>query len=128
MLVGEGAEVTLTRYNQTFSCYLPVYGEIEKQVARFLLDKEEAQALDFMTQEKFRAPGYLFANYATPVDSADSLAPLPFDTAGMDSQLKATRLKEFGEALGHDRNPPEISDRVPNLTPDSTVADSAGKR
>jgi hypothetical protein len=122
VLVSEGAEVTLARYNQTFSCYLPVYGEIEKQVDRFLLDKNDVPALDFMSQERFRAPAYLFADYATPVDS---VAPLPFDTTGMDSQLKATRLKELGELKEHDRSPPGMSDRVPAET---TAADSARKR
>jgi len=95
VLVGEGAEVTLAHYNQTLSCYLPAYREIEKQVDRFLLDKSDVAALDFMTQEKYSAPGYLFANYVSPTDSADSLA-LPFDTAGMDTQVISTRLKELG--------------------------------
>jgi hypothetical protein len=98
VLIGEGADVTLARYNQTLSCYLPAYGEIEKQAARFLMDRKDIDAISFMTQEKFRAPGYLFANYIVPTDSADSLAPLPFDTTGMDSALKSTRLKELGRA------------------------------
>lgn len=123
VLVGEGAEVTLARYHMTLSCYLPAYGEIAKQVDRFLLDKEGVAALDFMTQEEFRAPGYLFANYVVPPDSVDSLA-LPFDTVGMDTQLKATRLKELGAAKAHDRNPPMTSDRVPAET---TTTDSARK-
>jgi LCP family protein required for cell wall assembly len=96
VLVSEGAEVTLTRYNQTLSCYLPVYHEIEKQVDRFLLDKKEVQALDFMTQEPYRMPGYVDSNYVVPVDSADSVVPLPFDTTGMDTQVVGTRLKELG--------------------------------
>jgi anionic cell wall polymer biosynthesis LytR-Cps2A-Psr (LCP) family protein len=95
VLVAEGADVTLARYNQTLSCYLPAYGEIEKQAARFLMDARDVEALDFMTQEKFRAPGYLFENYVTPTDSTDSLS-LPFDTTGMDTQLVSTRLKELG--------------------------------
>jgi len=123
VLVGEGADVTLARYNLTLSCYLPVYREIEKQVDLFLLDRKDVAALDFMTQEKYSAPGYLFAEYAVPSDSADSLA-LPFDTVGMDSQLKATRLKELGTAKGHRRNPPPNSERVPTET---TAADSTGK-
>jgi anionic cell wall polymer biosynthesis LytR-Cps2A-Psr (LCP) family protein len=98
VLIGEGADVTLARYNQTLSCYLPAYGEIEKQAARFLMDRKDIDAISVMTQEKFRAPGYLFANYVVPTDSADSLAPLPFDTTGMDSALKSTRLKELGRA------------------------------
>lgn len=126
VLVGEGAEVTLTRYDMTLSCYLPAYGEIEKQVDRFLLDKKDVAALNFMTQEKYSAPGYLFADYVVPSDSADSLA-LPFDTAGMDTQLKTTRLKELGEAKGHARNPTGVSDRVPAL-PETTAIDSAHKR
>jgi len=124
VLVGEGAEVTLARYNMTLSCYLPAYGEIAKQVERFLLDKKDVAALDFMTQEKYSAPGYLFANYVVPSDSADSLA-LPFDTAGMDTQVKSTLLKELGKTKGPDRNRHGISDSVPAET---TTTDSAGKR
>jgi hypothetical protein len=116
VLIAEGADVTLARYNQTLSCYLPAYGEIEKQVDRFLLDKQDVAALDFMTQEKFRAPGYLFENYVTPTDSADSLAPLPFDTAGMDTQIISTRLREL--RLAKEKNP----------AAETTAADSAGKR
>jgi hypothetical protein len=97
VLVSEGADVTLTRYNQVLSCYLPVYREIEKQVDRFLLDKKEVQALDFMTQEPFRVPGYFDSNYVTPVDTLDSIRPLPFDTTGMDTQVKSTRLRELGQ-------------------------------
>jgi hypothetical protein len=96
VLVSEGAEVTLARYDQTLSCYLPVYREIEKQVDRFLLDKKDVQALDFMSQEPFRVPGYVGSNYVVPVDSVDSVAPLPFDTTGMDTQVVRTRLKELG--------------------------------
>ena len=114
VLVGEGADVTLTRYNQTMSCYLPAYGEIEKQAARFLMDKKDVDAISFMTQEKFRAPGYLFAGYVVPTDSADSLA-LPFDTTGMDTQVRATRLKELGKA------------RKTKPAAESTAADSTEK-
>jgi hypothetical protein len=114
VLVAEGADVTLARYNQTLSCYLPAYGEIEKQAARFLMDKKDVEALDFMTQEKFRAPGYLFENYVTPTDSTDSLS-LPFDTTGMDTQLISTRLRELHLAKG--KSP----------TTDTTAADSARK-
>jgi hypothetical protein len=124
VLVGEGADVTLARYDQTLSCYLPAYGEIEKQAARFLMDKRDVEALDFMTQEEFRAPGYLFENYVTPTDSTDSLTPLPFDTTGMDTQLISTRLKELGATKGHDRNPLGISDRVPS---ESVATDTARK-
>jgi len=115
VLVGEGADVTLARYSQTMSCYLPAYGEIEKQAARFLMDKKDVDAISFMTQEKFRAPGYLFENYVTPTDSADSLTPLPFDTTGMDAQLKSTRLKELGAAREHGRG-------------ETTATDTARKR
>lgn len=115
VLAAVTADVTLPRYKQTLSCYLPVYGEIEKQVARYLLDNREAAATDFMTHEEFRAPGYLFANYVVPTDSADSLAPLPFDTVGMDTQLKATRLKELGAA------------RKGRPATDTVAADSARK-
>jgi len=118
VLVSEGADVTLARYNETLSCYLPAYREIEKQADRFLLDKKDVAALDFMTQEPYRAPGYLFSNYVVLVDSADSVAPLPFDTTGMDTQVKSTRLKELGKATG----------RVPSQPAETTTADSAGKR
>ncbi|MCX6842805.1 MAG: LCP family protein [candidate division WOR-3 bacterium] len=111
VLVSEGAEVTLTRYNQTLSCYLPVYREIEKQVDRFLLDKKEVQALDFMSQEPYRVPAYVDSNYAAPVDSADSVAPLPFDTAGMDTQVIDTRLKELGQPPRR----PETSSTKPQI-------------
>jgi len=110
VLVGEGADVTLARYSQTMSCYLPAYGEIEKQAARFLMDKKDVDAISFMTQEKFRAPGYLFESYVTPTDSADSLTPLPFDTTGMDAQLKSTRLKELGAAREHGRGETTATD------------------
>jgi len=96
VLVGEGTDVTLAHYHETLSCYLPVYREIEKQVDRFLLDKKEVQALDFMSQEPYRVPAYVESNYVAPVDSTDSVAPLPFDTAGMDTQVVRTRLKELG--------------------------------
>jgi LCP family protein required for cell wall assembly len=111
VLVSQGAEVTLARYNQTLSCYLPVYHEIEKQVGRFLLDKKEVQALDFMTQEPYRMPGYVDSNYVVPVDSADSVVPLPFDTTGMDTQVVGTRLKELGRP--HPR--PETSSTKPQI-------------
>lgn len=126
VLIGEGAEVTLARYDMTLSCYLPAYGEIAKQVDRFLLDKEDVAALAFMTQEKYSAPGYLLADYVVPSDSADSLA-LPFDTTGMDSQLKATRLKELGTAKGHDRDSREPTGGIPTAPAASTATDSAGK-
>jgi anionic cell wall polymer biosynthesis LytR-Cps2A-Psr (LCP) family protein len=127
VLVGEGADVTLARYNQTLSCYLPVYAEIEKQAARFLKDDRSVDALDFMTQEKFRAPGYLFENYVVPADSADTMPPLPFDTTGMDTQLKSTRLKELDAAKEHGRRHQHMSDSVPGPS-DSAAADTARKK
>jgi hypothetical protein len=98
VLVSEGAQVTLSRYSMTMSCYLPVYHEIEKQVDRFLLDREGIQALDFMSQEPYRVPGYVDSNYVVTTGPTDTVAPLPFDTAGMDTQVKATRLKELKKA------------------------------
>jgi len=121
VMVGEGADVTLTRYGMTLSCYLPVYGEIERQVERFLLDKSDVPALDFMTQQKFRAPGYLFEDYATPVDS------LPFDTAGMDSQLKATRLKELSKIRGDDQDRLNTPGLLPGPPAETAAADSVRK-
>jgi anionic cell wall polymer biosynthesis LytR-Cps2A-Psr (LCP) family protein len=116
VLVAEGADVTLTRYNQTLSCYLPIYREIEKQVDRYLLDKKDVQALDFMTQEPFRVPYYADSDYVTAVDSTDTVMPLPFDTTGMDTQLKSTRFKELG-VTERERTPA-----------DSAAADSLHKR
>jgi hypothetical protein len=115
VLVAEGADVTLTRYNQTLSCYLPIYREIEKQVQRYLLDRKDVQALDFMTQEPYRVPYYVDSSYVAAVDSTDTVAPLPFDTTGMDTQLISTRLKELGAVKKE--NPPA----------ESAVTDSARK-
>ncbi len=70
VLVGEGRKVTLERYKKTFWCYLPAYAEIRKQVDCFLRDQRRVQALDFMTRQRFRAPGYLFADYIISTDSS----------------------------------------------------------
>ncbi len=94
VLVGYGADVTLSRYRMTLSCYLPVYGEIEKQARAFLRDEPGVAALDFMTQQQFRVPSYLDASYVLP-EQVDSAPQLPFDTTGMDSATLATRLKEL---------------------------------
>lgn len=85
VLVGEGADVTLERYSGTFSCFLPAYNELEKQVNRFLKDKETAPALDFMTRQPYRAPGYLFDDYVAD-STSDSL---------LDSSALAPRLGEI---------------------------------
>jgi hypothetical protein len=69
-----------------------------------------------MTQEPFRVPYYVDSNYVTAVDSTDTVAPLPFDTAGMDTQLKSTRLKELGAT------------RKESPATDTAAADSAHKR
>lgn len=97
VLVSEGTDVTLNRYNQTFSCYLPIYGEITKQVDHYLLDQKDVQALDFMNEEPYRVPYYVDSSYVTPMGPVDSIAPLPFDTTGMDTQVKSTRLKELSQ-------------------------------
>jgi hypothetical protein len=109
LLVGEGADVTLNRYNLTLSCYLPVYREIEKQVDHYLLDKQEVEALDFMTLQSYSAPGYVFGNYVVPADTLDTIPPLPFDTTGLDTQVISTRLKELGRQ--HER--PETASSKP---------------
>lgn len=74
VLTGEGADVSLLRYNAVLSCYIPAYSEIRRQVARYLLDQDTVKTVAFMTKEKFRAPGYLFKNYLLdtlpPADSA----------------------------------------------------------
>jgi hypothetical protein len=90
VLVGEGAEVTLNRYGEGFSCYLPVYPEIEKQVQHFLLDRDEVKALDFMTQQPYRVPDYFEYNYVM-----DSVPLLPDSTVVADSQSSATRRQEM---------------------------------
>jgi hypothetical protein len=98
VLVGTGADVTLARYNATLSCYLPVYAEMEKQVNRYLLDRPEVAALDFMTNERFRVPLYIESSYVTAADTVDSAPPLPFDTSVPDSQGKQDKLKELNPA------------------------------
>lgn len=85
VLVGEGAMVTLNRYRATLSCYLPAYGEIRRQVARYLLDQDSVKTIGFMTREQYRAPGYLFGNYV--LDTLQAPAA--------DSAAEATRLREM---------------------------------
>jgi LCP family protein required for cell wall assembly len=111
VLVSEGAEVTLARYNQTLSCYLPAYREIEKQVDRFLLDKKEVQALDFMSQQPYRVPAYFESSYVVTTAAESGPPALPFDTTGMDSQRLSTSI---GDTIPH---------RVP-FAEDSPPADS----
>jgi hypothetical protein len=95
VLVGEGADVTLARYNQTLSTYLPIYSEIEKQADRFLRDKDDVDALDFMTQQHYRVPAYVDLDYVSlPADTLEPVV-LPFDTAGMDTLQQSTLLKEL---------------------------------
>ena len=107
VLVSSGADVTLTRYNQTLSCYLPIYSEIEKQVAAFLLDKDEVKALDFMTQEPFRVPGYFEYNYVTMMDSGPVLE---FETTGLDSKRIETKSLEL-EQLKNEKAPADTGRR-----------------
>jgi anionic cell wall polymer biosynthesis LytR-Cps2A-Psr (LCP) family protein len=127
VLVGEGSDVTLARYSMTMSCYLPVYREIEKQVDRFLLDKTDVQALDFMTQEPYRVPGYVDSNYVVPTGPTDTVAPLPFDTVGMDTQVLQTRLKELGTERKHNRTHHEAGDSVAAPPPETAAVDSVRK-
>ncbi len=63
VLVSEGRPVTLDRYAMTLSCYLPIYPEMEKQIAYFLHDRDSVSALDFMTQQRYFWPGYMIQNY-----------------------------------------------------------------
>jgi LCP family protein required for cell wall assembly len=63
VLVSEGKPVTLNRYAMTLSCYLPIYPEMEKQIARFLHDRDTVSALDFMTQQHYFWPDYMTKNY-----------------------------------------------------------------
>jgi len=111
VLVSEGAEVTLNRYHETLSCYLPAYREIEKQVNRFLLDKKAVQALDFMSQQPYRVPAYFESSYVVPMAAESGATALPFDTTGMDSQRLSTSI---GDTIPH---------RVP-FAEDSPPADS----
>jgi LCP family protein required for cell wall assembly len=90
VLVSEGAEVTLNRYKQTLSCYLPVYSEIEKQAQHFLFDKDEVKALDFMTQQPFRLPGYFEYDYVM-----DSVPLVTESVVPADSQSNATLQHEM---------------------------------
>ncbi len=71
VLAGQGADVTLLRYDAVLSCYLPAYGEIRRQVARYLLDQDTVKTVALMTHEKFRAPDYLFGNYVLDTTPAD---------------------------------------------------------
>ncbi len=93
VLVGEGAPVYMERYADTLSCYLPAYGEIEKQARRYLLDDDSAPAISFMTREKYRAPGYLFGEYTVPLH--------PESTVVIDSLGSSTRNRELELARGH---------------------------
>ncbi|MBM3322232.1 hypothetical protein FJY69_01945 [candidate division WOR-3 bacterium] len=104
VLVGYGADVTLSRYGMTLSCYLPVYREIEKQARAFLRDEAATGALDFMTQQHFSVPAYVEAGHLLP--ATDSAAALPFDATGMDSATLATRLAEL-------RTQPDSADSQP---------------
>jgi len=85
VLVGEGASVYMQRYDDTLSCYLPAYREIEKQTRKYLLDDDSAEALSFMTRQKYAAPGYLFGDYGLPL-TAESL-PVT-DTSGLSTRDK----------------------------------------
>lgn len=107
VLVSSGAEVTLNRYHQTLSCYLPVYTEIQKQVDFFLLDKDEVKALDFMTQQPFRVPGYFEYNYVTMMDSGPVLE---FETTGLDSKRMETKSLEL-EQLKNEKAPADTGRR-----------------
>jgi LCP family protein required for cell wall assembly len=107
VLVSSGAEVTLNRYHQTLSCYLPVYTEIRKQVDFFLLDKDEVKALDFMTQEPFRVPGYFEYNYVTMMDSGPVLE---FETTGLDSKRVETKSLEL-QQLKNEKAPADTGRR-----------------
>lgn len=96
VLVAEGRDVLLERYNQLLSCYLPVYREIERQVRRFLFDEDSVPALDFMTQQAFALPAYFARDYTG--GSPDSGAkPPPFDTTGLDSSRRVTLTRELQE-------------------------------
>jgi hypothetical protein len=94
VVVSEGAEVTLNRYHQTLSCYLPAYREIEKQVDHYLRDRKDVTALDFMTQQNFRVPAFYEYNYVT---LSDSFAPQP-ESVTTDTLRLETRLIEVKEA------------------------------
>jgi hypothetical protein len=78
VLVGEGREIELSRYAAVLSCYLPAYGEVRRQVERFLGDDDAVAAIDFMTRQPYAAPGYLFA--PRPAPASDTA---PADTAAL---------------------------------------------
>jgi len=86
VLVSEGRPVTLDRYEMTLSCYLPIYPEMEKQIARYLNDRDEIEALDFMTQQNYPWPEYLNVEY-------DLLPDYRFDS--LERQRLVKRLLEL---------------------------------
>ena len=78
LLVGAGAPVTLWEYQQTLSCCIPAWNEVEKQVDFYLRDKRNVEAVSFMEEDqKIRWPGYVFENYDFMPDTlvADTTNP-----------------------------------------------------
>ncbi len=105
VLVSEGTDVTLTRYDQTLSCYLPAYREIEKQVDHYLFDKKDVAALDFMSNERFRVPNYFESTYVLPIDTIDSASLRALDTVSRDTHVISRKLKEFDRARRQTKAP-----------------------
>ncbi|MFO7675964.1 MAG: LCP family protein [bacterium] len=86
VLAGSGMDVHLNRYSTVLSCYLPAYPEMRRQVRRFLADDDTVEAVAFITDERFPAPGYLFEpRPAPPADTA------PADTAALRTVLMEMR-------------------------------------
>ena len=101
LLVSEGADVLLERYGTVLSCYLPAYDEIQRQVERFLKDRDDVVALDFMSRQDYPMPSYMFKHAPDTV---------PVDTVA-DSTALLTRLEEM-RLLGTDGSS-GVSDSLP---------------
>uniref|UniRef100_A0A7C3Z3X7 Cell envelope-related transcriptional attenuator domain-containing protein n=1 Tax=candidate division WOR-3 bacterium TaxID=2052148 RepID=A0A7C3Z3X7_UNCW3 len=71
-LIGYQAPVYLNRYKEVLSCYLPIYSEIEKQIAHFIFE-EEREAKSYMEDEPFSLPAYVLRNYCPVGTQLDSI-------------------------------------------------------
>lgn len=110
VLVSEGRMLWLNRHGAELSVYLPHLEEIERQADRFLRDRPDAAALDFMTQQPYRWPWYFAVDY----DSAAGLAGRSgsADTALVDTASPGSGLTQFElRALGLDTLLPDSAGR-----------------
>ncbi|MEO0085295.1 MAG: LCP family protein [candidate division WOR-3 bacterium] len=110
VLVSEGRMLWLNRYGAELSVYLPHLEEIERQTDRFLRDRTDVRALDFMTQQHYHWPWYFGVNYDSVAGingGADRTDTVPPDTTPSGSDLTQFELK----ALGLDTLLPDSSNR-----------------